>query len=79
MMIIKGKRATVQSGNVRATSNQQQRMEVQKHWPGLLPSAYPDPSLIYGVIQKKPADVRMPAILDTRKAQTAKQTYMNEM
>ena len=58
-------------------------MEVQKHWPGLLPSAYPpDPSLIYGIAglnAKKPADVRMPAIVDTsRKAQTAKQTYMNE-
>jgi hypothetical protein len=50
MMLIKGKRATVQTGAARSNlHNHSARVETAKHWPGLLPTAYPDPSLIYGV------------------------------
>ncbi len=83
-MFIKGKKASVQSGRSQSNSftGRNTRPEVQRHWPGLLPTAYADPSLVYGTnpmigsANGNKRELKMPAIINNSngslKPQTAK-------
>jgi len=85
MMLIKGKKAGVTTGgSSRSGSLGQKRLpDRQKHWPGLLPS---DPTMLYGLsttqnpmsvtgtknMELFKKELKMPAILNGAKPQTAK-------